>query len=331
MTVKSFYHLNQEKRIEIYHHLLNGLSYRKIASIIWVSHSTISREVSRNSIDYWWEVFKYKPLKAQIKYIKRRKKANLNHVKLIKNNSLRNKILSLLSDKSKKWSPDEIIGRLKIEWWNVVSVSTLYRYIHYRSNNRHRYLLFWKEWYKNRKRKRRIYKEKIKNIPKIDQRPDEANNRDRIWDREIDTMHSYWHKWWLFTATDRYSRFLIADKVNDLSSKTIYYKMIQCLYSQNIKTITSDNWGEFSDLYNFTKVVWCNWYTAHPYCSHERWTNERHNWFIRWFIPKGSDIKNYSDEEIKVVQKKINHKPRRCLGYKTPYEIYYGVQVTYIN
>ena len=107
--------------------------------------------------------------------------------------------------------------------------------------------------------------------------------------------------------------------------------MVQCLHSENIKTITSDNWPEFCALYNFTLVVWCNWYTAHPYASHERWTNERHNWLIRWFIPKGADIKDYSDDEIKVVQNKINHKPRKCLGYKTPYEVYYGLQLSYIN
>ena len=183
MTVKSFEHLNQEKRIEIYTYLHKGLSYRKIASLIWVSHSTISREVSRNSIDYWREVYKYKPLEAEKKRSKRRKKANFNHIKLIKRNSLRSKIFLLLSDKSKKWSPDEIIGRLKLEGRNVVSTSTLYRYIYYRSNNRHRYLLFWKDWYKYKKRKRRSYKEKVKNIPKIDERPEIANNRDRIGDR----------------------------------------------------------------------------------------------------------------------------------------------------
>lgn len=65
MTVKSFNHLNQEKRIEIYSYLKQGLSYRKIASILEVSHSTISREIARNSIDYWREVYKYKPLYAE--------------------------------------------------------------------------------------------------------------------------------------------------------------------------------------------------------------------------------------------------------------------------
>ncbi len=330
MKLKWFKHINQDQRIKIYAMIEQWLSYRKIWLALWRHHTSISREVERNSIENQWWWTKYNPLIAENKYIKRRKTANLAHIKLRNNHSLRSKIHHILSDSSIDWWPNEILWRLKLEWWKVVSTSTLYRYI--RSYTQWwKYLRYKQEWYKYKKRKRST-KITIKWVQKIDKRPSIIDERKRIWDWEIDTVVSCreW-QWWLFTATDRKSRYELIKKVWNLKSHTLYITMLSCFYWEKVNTLTSDNWSEFALLADVQEQMNIKCYTANPYCSYERGTNERHNWFIRRYIPKKSDISKYSEEEIQVIQNKLNHKPRKCLDYRTPYEVYHNTKLNYIS
>ncbi len=318
--------LNQEHRVEIYKLLWQNKSAREIWKILWFHHTTIYREINRNSIDYWRWRTKYKPLVAEKKRVERRFNANQNHIKLRKNTSLRTKIYHILSDTSKDRWPDEILGRLKLEWRAVVSTSTLYKYIRAYTDRR-RYLRHKKKWYKKNKRKKT---ETILWVNKIDKRPGIINNRERIWDFEIDTVVSCrgW-KWWLFTATDRKSKYEIIKKVWNLKSKTLLITMLACLKWESVYSLTSDNWSEFAKLSELQELLKITCYTAHPYSSFERWTNEKHNWFIRRYIPKGSDISKYTDKEIQIIQNKLNHKPRKILDYLTPYEVYHNTKLNY--
>jgi IS30 family transposase len=88
------------------------------------------------------------------------------------------------------------------------------------------------------------------------------------------------------------------------------------------KTITSDNWSEFSELPELESKTSTKVYFTHPYSSFERGTNERHNGLIRSFIPKGKSINDYSDEDISFIEEWMNSLPRRILGYNTPEELF---------
>lgn len=328
MQLKGFKQLNQDQRVEIYSLKAQWLSNRKVAFVIWVHHTTIWRELKRNSIDYWRWVYKYKPIQAQSFYEQRRESANYHHTILVKNHALRSKIHSLLINKGWERWPNEMVNRLKNEWWKTVSTWTIYRFIR-NNTKREKYLRYKQYWYKKNKWNKKY--EKIKWVEKIDKRSKNIEKRLRIWDWEIDTVLSCrrW-KWWLFTATERKSRYEIIKKVWNLKAKTLYVTMLACFNEEKVKTITSDNWSEFCALSQLQTDLKVKCYTAHPYCSCERWTNERHNWFIRWFIPKWSDISKYSENEIAIIQNKLNHKPRKCLDYRTPYEVYHNVNLTYI-
>lgn len=293
---KSFKQLSQDERIEIYKYLCLWYSFRKIWLLLNRSHSTISREVNRNSTYYWWWKTKYKPIEANYKAVYRRKKSYINRIKLNKNIKLRKKIFELLSDKTKYRSPDEIIWRLKLEWWSVVSTSTLYNYIH-NHPDWSMYLRFKHYWYKKRNTKKSTTT--IKWVPKIDKRSNLANNRCRLWDWEIDTIVSSSSYWWLFTWVDRKSRFILLRKIPNHKSNTLLTIMSHSFINHKVKTITSDNWVEFAKLALLWKRLKAKCYTTHPYSSFERWTNERHNWLVRRFIPKWSNISTYSDLEIK--------------------------------
>ena len=329
-NINQFKHLNQEERVEIYALVQRGLSYRQIWLAIWVAHTTISREVKRNSYVNWHGRWTYKPIQAEIKRLERRYKANSGRIKLRRDYRLYKKIHSIISDKTKDRSPDEILWRLRLEWWKTVSTSTLYSFIH-NYTDWWKYLRYKRFKYK-KKEVRDKYKVMIKWVPKIDERPQEANNRERIWDWEIDTVVSKRGiKWWLFTAVDRKARHTLIAKVVNLKSTTLLHTMLDTFEWEKVHTITSDNWSEFARLKVLQDKLKIACYTAHAYASYERWTNERTNWLIRRYIPKWADISSYSDQYIKEIQDKLNFKPRKCLWYRTPHEVYHDIKLHLIT
>jgi IS30 family transposase len=326
-NTKHFTQLTQEHRIEIYACKKQWMNNIQIAGIIWCHYTTIGRELANNSIDYGFGKTKYKPLEAQRKRDTRKEKANQGHIKLRKNHKLRSKIFQLLGDKSKIWGPDEILGRLELEWWEIVSTTTLYNYIH-RYTDWRKYLKHKQEWYKH-KRWKKTTTERIKGVEKIDKRCKKANERKRIWDKELDTIVSKDHKWGLLSISDRKSRYYIIKKVENLTSATILTVATHALKGMVVKTITSDNGSEFAKLARLCKRLKAKWYTCHSYCSREKGTNEKHNGFVRRFIPKGADISQRTDKEIQEIQDKLNHKPRKILWYRTPYEVEYDEKLSY--
>ena len=326
---KNFTHLSQEEMIEIYSLLREWLKYRAIWRKLHRHHTTISREVTRNSIDYWRDNTKYRPLQAYEKQKKRRKKANIWHIKLRKNKKLRSMIFMLLSDPTKYRWPDEILWYLKREWWNVVSTSTLYRYIRWYTNW-WKYLRYWRGWYKHRKWKRKITTT-IPWILRIDQRPDSANQRLWQWDWEVDTIVDPWHSTWLFTATNRKTRYEIIEYIPNHKSVTLLTIMTYALQNHHVESITSDNGSEFAQLATLCKRLKAKWYAAYPWRSYERWTNERHNWLIRSFIPKKTKASGYTRQEIQHIADLLNHKPRKILWYRTPYELHYNTTINYLK
>ncbi len=165
-------------------------------------------------------------------------------------------------------------------------------------------------------------------VPNISERPAVINSRWRLGDFEGDTVVSwkrYW--WWLVSLADRKSRYYMIKKVWNLKADTINMTINAMLSWEKVESITFDNWVEFSNILELEYQS----YRADAYSSWQRWTNEKHNWYVRWFIPKGANIADRSDEELQEIQDKINHKPRKILGYKTPYEVYYNKSLAYIK
>jgi len=319
-------HLNQEQRVEIYCFLCKKLSFREIWRRLWVSHTTVSREIKRNSLDKWWWIYQYKPIEAEKLYKERRDNANFKHIKLRRDHRLREKIeILLISEKNR--GPDEILWRLKLEWFEVVSVATLYRFIRECEPVRERYLRYKQKWYKTIKKwnkRKKMYQD----VPNIKERPEIINQRWRIGDFEWDTVVSgHKHKWWLATLADRMSRYYLLKKVGNLKASTLNLTITAMLQWEIVESITFDNWVEFSDISQLQRQC----FRADCYASWQRWTNEKHNWFLRRFIPKWANIDERTDEEIQIIQNIINHKPRKILGYKTPYEVYHDINLTYIK
>jgi len=101
-----------------------------------------------------------------------------------------------------------------------------------------------------------------------------------------------------------------------------------------VYTLTSDNGKEFSRYKTISKELNADFYFAHPYSSWERGTNENTNGLLRRFFPKGTDFDKVSQENIEEVVEKLNNRPRKCLGFRTPNEVFWKIKtvaLTYLN
>jgi transposase, IS30 family len=85
-----------------------------------------------------------------------------------------------------------------------------------------------------------------------------------------------------------------------------------------VQTITLDNGSEFADHQAVAKAVTAVTYFCDPYCSGQRGTNENTNGLIRQYFPKGTDFRQVTDAELRKVVKKLDDRPRKRLGYRTP-------------
>jgi IS30 family transposase len=161
----------------------------------------------------------------------------------------------------------------------------------------------------------------------IEQRPVEANERQTIGHFEIDTVLSGKAKAQaLAVFVDRKSRFTIIRRLKSKDSNEMHQKLTEICKSlgPNIKSVTSDHGKEFARFKQIEKDNEIDFYFAHAYSPHERGTNERINRDIRSFIPKGIKIETITDEELSDIACKLNARPRKCLDWKTPFQIFYS-------
>ena len=98
-------------------------------------------------------------------------------------------------------------------------------------------------------------------------------------------------------------------------------------FKHTIHTITSDNGLEFANHKDISQALGCDYYFCHPYSSWERGLNEYTNGLIRQYIPKGTSFENITAEYIKMIEDKLNNRPRKSLNWKTPNEVFYGLKV----
>ena len=153
----------------------------------------------------------------------------------------------------------------------------------------------------------------------IETRPEEINNRSTFGHFEIDTVigtRRCKHEC-LLTFTERNTRFKIIFKLSSKTSENVVKKINQLKvfyekhYDKIFKFFSTDDGSEFSDFLSIIKDTKTQIYFCHPYCSGEKGTNERHNSIIRYFIPKGTLIKNYTCEDLNNIASWINNYPEK--------------------
>jgi IS30 family transposase len=158
----------------------------------------------------------------------------------------------------------------------------------------------------------------------ISERPDIVEIRARIGDWKVDTVVGHKEKAALFTLTDRKSRLCRAVKVHDRTADTACKAIRKTLSSlrAQVHTLTYDNGPEFSYHQAINRALGSKSDFAHPYHSRERGTNENMNGLLRQDVPKGRSMAKLTQAHVHAAIERMNKRPRKCLGYKTPNQVF---------
>jgi IS30 family transposase len=311
---KTYTQLTEDERYQIYEGVTEKRSHREIALLVNKHHSTVSREVDRNT-----GLRGYRPKQAQEKAYQR----NQNKPRYIK---LTADVQQLISENiMHEWSPDQIKGRLKSKGLAMVCATTIYGFIQQDKDS-------GGDLYKHL-RHRKPYKRRTGSLEargqiigriSIDERPPIVDKKIRIGDWEADTVIGKGHKGVLVTLADRVSKKTLIAHVASKHAEVVTNAIIKLLKSEKayLHTITFDNGKEFAYHAKLKKALGADNYFAHPYCSWERGLNENHNGLIRQYLPKGMALNKVTAKKIRVIQNKLNNRPRKLLDYKTPNEVY---------
>lgn len=324
----SYVQLTSEERYVIYHLKLYRLSIREIGRRLGRSHTTISRELKRNGPAF--PTWPYWHQGAHQQAMQRRKKPR--HYRRHAHAPLRHYVERKLRD---EWSPDVIAAKLKQDYpGNTkmrVSIETIYRWVYRDASQGGRLFQCLCRCHKKRRRQRRYGTGRglIPGRTSIHLRPDLVSTRQRFGDWEGDTVEGAKGSGHITTHVERKSRYLIAGKLaNKTATETA--QAATSAFEQVPKTLrhtlTLDNGKEFARFRDIEKVAGLKIYFADPYSAWQRGTNENTNGLLRRYFPKGMDFRAVTEKLLAEVVKKLNHRPRKCLGYRTPHEVFMGAK-----
>ena len=313
-------HLTEMQRYTISAMQEAGDSRKSICEKIGKDKSVLSRELRRNCDR---RTGKYHPDLAQRMYEKRLKEKP----KFIYfTEKIKQKVINELEN---DWSPEQIAGRAKLKGEKCVSHETIYRYVwadKKLGGHLYKHLRNRGKKYKNRgnyKSSRGIIKERVS----IEERPKIVDKKNRFGDLEVDTVIGKNHKGALLTITDRVSLMEWIEKLSGKNATELAKKMVKVLkpFGELLHTITSDNGKEFAEHKRISENLQIDFYFAHPYKSCERGCNENANRLIRQYIPKKTNLDTVDNQYVKMVQTKLNDRPRKKLGFVTPNEYFFSI------
>jgi IS30 family transposase len=318
---RQYEHLTIVAREEISILRSQGYSLEDIGAVIGCNKSTVSRELARNSsVTYGC----YRAHRAGQRATARRSAAS-RHERL-KNDKIRSYVREKLSE---DWTPELIAGRLRIDHPGLtISPEAIYQYIYANDTpDREKLIAGLPRQHRKRKPKGNGRKSKKVIIPSpvsIDHRPLIVEGRVEIGHWESDSMVSRESKAALNTLVERTCRLTyitkLARKTAEITSVAIIRRLKHHPPAAR-KTMTFDNGTENAGHQGITSAIKIQCYFAHPYHSWERGSNEQVNGLIRRYLPKGTDFSMITDHRIKEIENKLNSRPRKCLGFKTPFEV----------
>ncbi len=315
----NYNHLTINERACVYQFKELGMSMRQIAKALNRNVSTISRELKRNYCGY---KYKYLAHIAEKKYHVRRKKC---HRKTSINKEAKKYIESKIEI---NWSPDQIINYKDDKPSNMPSLSTIYRWIN---------LGYLIKGDKSKLRRKGKFKRPAEtrgrfNIGKtIKKRPKEIYKRNELGHWEADTVVSgriqgkALSSWCFVTLAERKSRLYICKHIPDRKEETVTKAIIELLSrypDELVKTITCDRGKEFAGWKKIEEKLNCDMYFADPYCAWQKGTNENSNGLLREYYPKGMNLSKTNNNELKQKLDLLNNRPRKCINYRTPYEVF---------
>ena len=313
---KKYGHIVKQERVEIaYLKNRKGYSIRQVAEALNRSKSSISDELKNNSVNGVYDAHK-----AHQKALLRRKNSKFEGMKIVSDIKLREYVENKIGKDD--WSPEQVAGRLKNITQNInyASKEAIYKYAFsvYGRN------IESKLRYKGKKKKRKRTKVgQLKNRTFIEERPVVIEKRGRFGDWEGDFIVSGKNgSGALLVLHERKTRYVVIEKLESRSPTLVNQRLSEITGGFTcFNSLTLDNDISFKLHEAMSIMLGCPVYFCHPYHSWEKGGVENTNKLIRQYIPKGSDISRLSLKYIERVEKKLNSRPRKCLGFKNPLEV----------
>jgi len=308
----SYTQLAQEQRYQIYALMKQGCNQSEIAHFLGVHKSTVSRELRRNRGQRG-----YRPQQAQ-RWAEGRRQGGQPRIEPA--------VWRLVEGQlCQDWSPEQISLWLDQQGLQL-SHERIYQYVYADKGgggDLYRHLRCQK---KRRKRYGNYDRRgKIPGQTSIEQRPAVVDQRSRLGDWEVDLMIGQGHSGALITLTERKSRFTLIRGVASKAAEQVTQTIVDLLSGVGHRaTITSDNGREFAGHQAIAAALGIDFYFAHPYASWERGTNENTNGLIRQYLPKNRDLSTLTTQEELFIMDRLNLRPRKCLGVRTPFEVFFS-------
>jgi IS30 family transposase len=313
-----------DERNVIYRMRFQGYCDAEIARCLGRSPGTLSRECQRNAMADG----RYEPGPAQTRAHSRRRA----HLRRSKTDDRR--LMAYVADRLiHRWSPEQIAGRLSVRAPKdlaglSISHTTIYRWIWSDPERVRQFRPFLRIAHKPRRKPygKPSRQGQILGKRSIEERPAEANERTELGHWEGDTMVGQGRRGYLVTCADRTSRYLIARKVAACAAEPVAQRLrqtIRRLPPAKRRSLTLDNGHEFARPTELEKKLEVPIYFAHPYHAWERGTNENTNGLLRQYLPKGTDLSQVPDEQLQSHVRQLNHRPRKCLGFQTAFEVFH--------
>ncbi len=318
MKDQKYAHIKTAERLEIAILLEKGYGVRQIARVLQRSPSSLSEEINVNKTKGV-----YDPLKADHKAYVKRKYSKYQGMKVVRDRDLRDYVEKRLEQ---DWSPEQIAGRLRQADKNIkyASRGAIYKFVYGvygRALERHLR-------YKGKKRKigNKTKTSQLKNRVFIDKRPKIIGERQRFGDWEGDLIVSNKSgQGVLIVLYERKTMYTIIKRIMSRKCDMINQHVLEMTGGLVcFNSLTIDNDISFRKHEELSRLLGATIYFCHSYHAWEKGGVENANKLIRQYIPKGSDISQYSEEYIRTIQDKLNNRPRKCLNYKTPLEVMIG-------
>jgi IS30 family transposase len=311
----AYQHLTQKERYQIYAYRKASFSRCQIAAEIGRSPSTISRELRRNRGRRG-----YRPGKAG-ELARRRARDNRCRVRI--SSAQWSGIAALLKQ---GLSPQQIAKRAHYEGTLQISHEWIYRYV---ATDKAGGGQLWRHLRRAGLRRRRYRKgrkrrEIIRFRVGIERRPAQVENRKELGHWEGDTIVGYRRQGAALTLVERTSRYVRIGRLPKSDARSTADMMRDRLHqlSARVKSITLDNGTEFAYHPRVARALSTDIYFADPYKPWQRGSNENTNGLIRQYLPKKRRLDNLTAAEVTRIEKRLNHRPRKCLGYLTPHEVF---------
>ena len=307
MTYK---HLSQAERYQIHALMKAGHDQSQIAKLLDRHKSTISRELSRNTGSRG-----YRPKQAcEMSADRAQHSRNAPTVEPW----VREAACALLCI---QWSPEQIASQLPI------SHETVYQHVY---ADKAQGGTLWKHL-RCQKQKRKRYasgrdrRGQVPNRRPLSERPLHIEARRQVGHWECDTVIGASHKGAVVTMVERKSGYAVMAKVEKKTSELVSSAIVDKLQpmAARVKTLTFDNGKEFAGHAHIDQQLQSTAYFARPFASWERGSNENLNGLLRQYVPKKRAMSTVSDEEIRMIQNRLNNRPRKRLGFKTPAEVFH--------